>query len=181
MIVTKPGQRVVFEKPVVARYPSTRLYAMDGVAGSTVLALIGVFLGTAGTLVGQYLATRVEVQRDRQQRRDAERAERKEAISGFLAAAQRVELVLDRRGLGLPAPEDPADERLHDLWLAKKAVELTCSHETAQAAHDYTKTLHAHMRNAISPGQGATKRECRHAFMEAARDALESGRPRIRR
>ncbi|WP_349345470.1 hypothetical protein [Streptomyces rapamycinicus] len=63
--------------------------------------------------------------------------------------------------------------------LAKKAVELTCSHETAQAAH-YTKTLHAHMRNAISPGQGATKRECRHAFMEAARDALES-RPRIRR
>ncbi|MFD8387529.1 hypothetical protein ACFV2X_55240 [Streptomyces sp. NPDC059679] len=154
---------------------------MDGATGGTVLALVGVLLGTTGTLVGQYLATRVEVQRDRQQRKDVERTERKEAISVFLAAAQRVELILDRRKLGLPASDDPADERLHDLWLAKKAVELTCSHQTAQVVHDYTKALHAHMRDAVPTGQGATKRECRHAFMEAARDALESGRPRIRR
>ncbi|MEU5639637.1 hypothetical protein [Streptomyces milbemycinicus] len=154
---------------------------MDGVTGSTVLALIGVFLGTTGTLVGQHLATRVEVRRDQQQRADAGRTECKEAISGFLAAAQRVELVLDRRKLGLPAPEDPEDEKLHDLWLAKKAVELTCSHEAAQAAHDYTKALHAHMRDATATGGPPVKRERRHAFMEAAREELASGRPRIRR
>ncbi|NSC20010.1 hypothetical protein FM076_01825 [Streptomyces albus subsp. chlorinus] len=109
---------------------------MNGVAQGTVLALVGVLVGTAGTLLGQYMTTRVEERRDRRQRMDARRAERKEAVLGFLAAAQRVELVLDRRELGLPAPDDPADEKLHDLWLAKKAVELACSHETAQAAHD---------------------------------------------
>lgn len=143
--------------------------------------MIGVLLGTAGALVGQHLATRVEVQRDQRQRADAERTERKEAILSFLAAAQRVELILDRRKLGLPDPEDPEDEKLHDLWLAKKAVELVCSQEAAQTAHDYTNALHAHMRNTIATGQSPTKRECRYAFMEAARDGLESGRPRIRR
>ncbi|GAA5704950.1 MULTISPECIES: hypothetical protein [Streptomyces] len=34
---------------------------MDGVTGGTVFALIGVLLGTVGALVGQHLATRVEV------------------------------------------------------------------------------------------------------------------------
>ncbi|OEJ36296.1 hypothetical protein BGK72_38710 [Streptomyces agglomeratus] len=100
---------------------------------------------------------------------------------GFLAAAQRVELILDRRQLGLPTSEDSADEKLHDLWLAKKAVELTCAYDTAQAAHDYTTVLHTHMRNTISSEQNLAKRESRAAFMEAARNALESGRPRIRR
>ncbi|MFJ9712101.1 hypothetical protein [Streptomyces sp. NPDC101234] len=131
--------------------------------------------------MGQYLATRLEVQRDRRQRTDAERAERKEAILGFLAAAQRVELILDRRELGLQTSEDPADEKLHDLWLAKKFVELACIHETAQAAHDYTTVLHTLMRNTVPSEQSSAKREYRHAFMEAARTALESGRPRIRR
>ncbi|GAA1100609.1 hypothetical protein GCM10009577_23410 [Streptomyces javensis] len=143
--------------------------------------MIGVLLGTVGTLVGQHLATRVEEQRDQRQRADAERSERKEAILGFLAAAQRVELILDRRKLGLAAPEDPEDEKLHDLWLAKKAVELVCSHEAAQAAHDYTDALHVCMRNTVVTGQSTSKRERRYAFMEAARDGLESGRPRIRR
>ncbi|MCX4826088.1 hypothetical protein OG883_41195 [Streptomyces sp. NBC_01142] len=154
---------------------------MDGVTGGTVFALIGVLLGTVGALVGQHLATRVEVQRDRQHRTDAVRTERKEAILGFLAAAQRVELILDRRELGLPAPEDPQDEKLHDLWLAKKAVELACSHDTGQAAHDYTKALHAHMRNTVVPEQAPRTRDYRYAFMEAARGALESGRPKIQR
>lgn len=154
---------------------------MDGATGGTVFALIGVLLGTVGAFAGQHLATRVEVQRDRQQRTDGVRAERKEAILGFLAAAQRVELILDRRELGLPAPDDPQDEKLHDLWLTKKVVELACSHDTGQAAHDYTRALHVHMRNTVAPVQASSKRDYRYAFMEAARDALESGRPRIRR
>ncbi|WP_189135312.1 hypothetical protein [Wenjunlia tyrosinilytica] len=99
----------------------------------------------------------------------------------FLAAAQRVELILDRQELGLPTTEDPADEKLHDLWLAKKAVELTCAHETAQAAHDYTRALHTRMRNTAASEQSPAKREYRYAFMEVARNALESGRPTIRR
>lgn len=176
------GPCIGLDLPSLTRHPSSTMYDVNGVTGSTVLALVGVLLGTAGTLLGQHLAARVEIRRDQQQRADAERAERKEAILGFLAAAQSAELILDRRDRGLPAAEDPEDEKLHDLWLAKKAVELVCSHETAQAAHDYTDALHSHMRNS-SPqgGRSPVKRERRYAFMEAARDALEGGRPRLRR
>ncbi|MFD7911570.1 hypothetical protein ACFV30_12655 [Streptomyces sp. NPDC059752] len=124
--------------------------------------------------MGQHLATRVEVRRDQQRQGETERAERKEAILGFLAAAQRVELVLDRRVLGLPAADEPEDEILHAMWLAKKSVELVCSHEVAQAAHDYTEALHQIMRNVVEHGQIPTKRERRYAFMEAARNALSS-------
>ncbi|MFE9612579.1 hypothetical protein [Streptomyces sp. NPDC006012] len=152
---------------------------MDGVTGGTVLALAGVLLGTSGTLVGQYLATRVERQRDRGQRAALQRAERKTAIVDFLTAAQRVELILDRREIGLLVTEDPADEKLHDLWLAKKTLELTCSHETAQAAQDYTQALHIRMRGAVPPQGEPTKREYRHSFMEAARKALGSSGPGI--
>ncbi|WP_432039925.1 hypothetical protein [Streptomyces cucumeris] len=154
---------------------------MDGITGGTVLALLGVFLGTVGTLIGQHLTTRVEVQRDHRQRADTERAERKDAILGFLTAAQRVELILDRRKLGLPSPDDPDDEKLHDLWLAQKSVELVCSWEVARLAHEFTTVLHTLIRTSPSDGRGAGKRERRHAFMEAARGELEGGRPHVRR
>ncbi|MCP3822537.1 hypothetical protein NLX86_31975 [Streptomyces sp. A3M-1-3] len=126
--------------------------------------------------MGQHLATRDEVRRDQQRRGETERAERKEAILGFLAAAQRVELVLDRRSLGLPSADEPEDETLHALWLAKKAVELVCSHEAAQAAHDYTEALHQIMRD-VAAGQDPTKRERRYAFMETARSQQVSPGP----
>ncbi|MEU0843202.1 hypothetical protein ABZ370_27490 [Streptomyces sp. NPDC005962] len=154
---------------------------MDGVADGTVLALIGVLLGTAGTLIGQHLANRVEVQRGHRHRADVARAERKEAISGFLKAVQRVELVLDRRKLGMPTLDDPEDEKLHELWLAKKAVELVCSTEVSQAAHDYTTLLHTLMRTPDDRGRSPVKRERREVFMEVAREELESGRARLRR
>ncbi|GAA2447282.1 hypothetical protein [Streptomyces macrosporus] len=149
------------------------------------MTLAGVLLGTAGTLTGQYMTTRVELRRDRRQREEAEHAERKEAVMGFLAAAQRVELALDRRDLGFPDGDDggaaAGDERLHDLWLAKKTVELVCSHETAQAAHDYTLALHRLVRDESADAGTLGKRERRHAFMEAARRELGADRPALRR
>jgi hypothetical protein len=54
---------------------------------STVLPLAGVALGAASTLVGQYLALRGGAPRDAAQRAAEQRAERKEAIIGFLSAA----------------------------------------------------------------------------------------------
>ncbi|MER7468228.1 hypothetical protein [Streptomyces sp. NPDC097981] len=147
----------------------------------TVLTLLGVLLGTMGTLVGQHLATRVEIRRDLQRRVETERAECKEAILIFLAAAQKVELVLDRRSLGLPTADEPEDQLLHALWLAEKAVELVCSHEVAQAARGYTEALHQIVRDVAANGQVPTKRECRLAFVEAARIGLGSVRPQLRR
>jgi hypothetical protein len=57
---------------------------------ATILPLAGVALGSAGTLVGQYLTTRVTVRREEREQAAAERAERKEAIMGFLSSAQTV-------------------------------------------------------------------------------------------
>lgn len=130
-----------------------------------------------GTLVGQHLATRLELRRDLQRRGESERAERKEVILMVLAAAQKVELVLDRRSLGLPAAADePEDQILHALWLAEKAVELVCLHEVAQAARDYTEALHRIIRDVVADDRAPTKRERRLAFVELARSELGSDR-----
>ncbi|MFF1416002.1 hypothetical protein ACFVX6_40615 [Streptomyces sp. NPDC058289] len=121
------------------------------------------------------------MRRDLQRRVEAERAERKEVILTFLAAAQKVELVLDRRSLGLPAADEPEDQILHALWLAEKAVELVCLPEVAQAARRYTEALHQIVRDVTVNGQAPTKGACRLAFVEAARSGLGSDRPQLRR
>ena len=139
---------------------------------SSILPLAGVALGSTGTLVGQYLITRVDVRRERRERVTAERAERKETILAFLSAVQTVELLLDRSTGGRPLADDDAWDHLHDLWLAKKSCELVCSADLAQAAHDYTLTLHGLLRSESASEEPAAKRERRYAFMEAARREL---------
>ncbi|WP_460356976.1 hypothetical protein [Actinoallomurus acanthiterrae] len=140
---------------------------------ATLLPLAGVALGSGGTLVGQYLTTRVDARRQRREQLAAERGERKEAILGFLSAAQSVELLLDGQAFTGRHPEDDeVMDQLHALWLAKKSCELVCSAELAQAAHDYTLALHRLVRGE-SRTEGATpKGELRWAFMETARREL---------
>ncbi|GGU42296.1 hypothetical protein [Streptomyces lavendofoliae] len=154
---------------------------METLTGGTALALAGVLLGTLGTLIGQHLATRVESRRHQWERAATERAERKAAIMDFLGSAQRIELVLDRRTLGPAEPCGADEEALHELWLAKKSVELVCGHETAQAAQDYAEALHIRVRNGAADAPRSAKRERRHAFMEAARGELGSGGTRLKR
>ena len=50
----------------------------------TVLPLAGVAIGACGTLLGQHLALRVDEHRETAKRVSDQRAERKEAIIGFL-------------------------------------------------------------------------------------------------
>jgi hypothetical protein len=139
---------------------------------ATILPLAGVALGSAGTLVGQYLTTRVTVRREEREQAAAERAERKEAIMGFLSSAQTVEALLDRCRDDLPLTGDEARDDLHALWLSKKGCELVCSGRLAQAAHDYTLTLQHLVLRGLPGEVSAAKREHRHAFMEAARKEL---------
>ncbi|GAA4630338.1 hypothetical protein GCM10023196_055300 [Actinoallomurus vinaceus] len=147
---------------------------------ATLLPLAGVALGSGGTLIGQYLTTRVDVRRQQREQLVAERGERKEAILGFLSAAQSVELLLDGHDFAGRRPEDDeVMDRLHGLWLAKKACELVCSAEVAQAAHDYTLALHRLVR-AEAPVK-TSKGELRHAFMETARRELGVADPHLRR
>lgn len=139
---------------------------------ATILPLAGVALGSASTLVGQYLTTRVTVRKDHREQLTAERAERKEAMLAFLSSAQSVESLLDRCRNDLPLDNDEARDELHALWLSKKACELVCSGLLAQAAHDYTLTMQDLVLRG-RPGEVSTlKRELRHAFMEAARKEL---------
>ena len=57
----------------------------------TVLPLAGVIIGACGTLLGQHLAMRVDVRHEADRRASDQRAERKDAIIGFLSATERVE------------------------------------------------------------------------------------------
>lgn len=139
---------------------------------ATILPLVGVALGSAGTLVGQYLTTRVAIRREQREQLTAERAERKEAILAFLSSAQSVELLLDRNPGNQSHDDSEAQDQLHALWLAKKACELVCSTQLAQAAHDYTRTLHDLVRSGIPMEQPTPKRDLRYAFMETARREL---------
>jgi hypothetical protein len=142
---------------------------------ATVLPLAGVILGSASTLLGQYLALRGGARRDAAQRAAAQRAERKEAIIGFLTASERVE-----QQRGQLAPQERADagqvkELMHTLWLAKKVIELVCSGEVAQAAHDYTLELNNGSRKFIggeSKGLSLHEEKLRVEFLEAARQEL---------
>ncbi|MEV5570725.1 hypothetical protein AB0L06_11785 [Spirillospora sp. NPDC052269] len=139
---------------------------------TTVLPLAGVVLGSAGTLVGQYLSTRVEARRTRFEQDKAERSERKEALMEFLSAAQQVEMCLDRLSMGEQLDESEVWKQLHLLWLAKKVPELVCSPSTAQAAHDYTFALDGLVRGRSAAEGAPAKRELRFAFIEAARQEL---------
>jgi hypothetical protein len=153
---------------------------------STVLPLAGVILGSASTLTGQYLALRGGARREAAQRAAAERAERKEAIIGFLTATERVEQQRGQlAGKGTRVSEQVI-EQMHAVWLAKKVIELVCSAEVAQAAHDYTRELNSGSkelrRNGGTGGLSARERELRAAFLEAARRELGyTGEPLHRR
>ncbi|RFS86805.1 hypothetical protein D0T12_00500 [Actinomadura spongiicola] len=148
---------------------------------TTVLPLAGVVLGSAGTLIGQYLSTRVEARRARFEQASAERSERKAALLEFLSAAQQVELCLDRLSMGEQLDDSERWQHLHALWLAKKVPELVCSSPVAQAAHDYTAALHALLRGQ-AVGEGTpSKRDLRFAFLEAARRELGTADEPLRR
>jgi len=157
---------------------------------ASVLPLVGVALGTAGALFGQRFTTRAQLQRDSLQRVEAQRAERKEAIIGFLSAAERIEKLRGKMAHdGGPSEGADVGELTHALWLAKKIIELVCSAQLAQAAQDYTRELDrctwelvgkkwTGASRALSPRE----HELRVEFMEAARRELGyAGEPLQRR
>ncbi|MFG2043335.1 hypothetical protein [Dactylosporangium sp. NPDC048998] len=144
---------------------------------AVILPLVGVVLGTAGTLTGQYLATRNERRRHDAQLAAAARAERKQAITEFLSAAQRVELQIDNaHHRGIAADPHALDQLLHELWLSKKLLELVCGRPTASAAHAFTTTLE-NMSRGGRTDLGPRQRSTRAVFMESARAELGAAGP----
>jgi hypothetical protein len=153
------------------------IVVMSGASvGSAVLPLAGVVLGLASTLVGQYLALRGGARRDAAQRAAGQRAERKEAIVGFLGAGERIEQQRGQLAAGEGSDLEQVTEQVHAVWLAKKVIELVCSGEVARAAHDYRRELNYGSKEFVagggSGGLSGRERELRAAFLEAARREL---------
>jgi hypothetical protein len=156
---------------------------------STVLPLVGVVIGASGTLLGQHLALRVDARREAAQRAADQRAERKDAIIGFLSATERVEQHRGQRAAKPDRGSSPLIELMHAVWLAKKIIELVCSGELAQAAQDYTLELNRTSKELGSSGTGqrpaglsARERQLRAEFMEVARLEMGyAGEPLLRR
>lgn len=150
-----------------------------GTIGAVALPLVGVLLGTLGTLTGQYLATRGDLKRHTAELAAAARAERKQSIVDYLASAQRVEQVIDNAlHRQVRADSDAVDLVLHNLWLAKKLLELVCSYELASAAHTFTSTLE-NLARSRPAGLTERQRADRAEFMEAARRELGISGPRL--
>ena len=156
---------------------------------STVLPLVGVAIGACGTLLGHHMAMRGDARREAARHASDRRAERKDAIIGFLTATERVE---QHRGQMATEPGlDPVAlvELMHAVWLAKKIVELVCSGTLAQAAQDYTLQLNLSSQELVSHGTGRRspaltdrERQFRAEFMETARRELGfAGEPLLRR
>jgi hypothetical protein len=155
----------------------------------TVLPLAGVVIGACGTLLGQHLAMRVDARREADRRASDQRAERKEAIIGFLSATERVE---QHRGQLAVEPDYDAGaliELMHAVWFAEKLIELVCSGALAQAAQDYTRELNrasqelrSYNSSRMSPALSAREQQLRAEFMETARRELGyAGEPLLRR
>jgi hypothetical protein len=155
----------------------------------TILPLAGVVVGACGTLLGQHQALRVDARREVAKRASDQRAERKDAVIGFLSATERVE---QHRGqLALEPGHHGGDliELMHAVWLAKKIIELVCSGTVAQAAQDYTLELNRASQELRprgtgrpSPALSTRERQLRAESMEAARRELGyAGEPLLRR
>ena len=139
---------------------------------SAVLPLAGVAIGTTGALIGQFLTARFASRTEAQRIWAERRAERKESIMKFLDAAQDVELLLDETREDRPLAAPAARERLHRLWLEKKRVELVCSTQFAQAAHNYARVLNTFARDERINRHSDVDADFRTRVMELARTEL---------
>jgi hypothetical protein len=144
---------------------------MSGVSvGATMLPLAGVIVGA------------IDVRRDALQRAAAQRAERKEAIIGFLNATDRIEQHWERLAAHNAKTMNKIAELLHNMWLAKNIIGIVYSGELAQAAHDYALELNRLAQEWRSTGQSSREVQPRTAFLEAARREMGyTGEPLKRR
>lgn len=142
-----------------------------GVSGA-IFSLVGVLIGSSTALLGQYLVARVQARTEAFEREELRRTERKETIVAFLAAAQRVESLIDALRREEVIDREAATGPMNDVWLAKKVAELVCSLEFAQAAHNYAATLEVYLLDTTTDRWSDRKRSDRWEALESARRDL---------
>jgi hypothetical protein len=142
---------------------------------SSLLPLAGVALGSAGTFLGQYLATRETKKQARAGAVARLRAERKEAILSFLDACQRVEAAAEDLYLKHDRDEMTIPALTHKMWLQQKYIDIICGRTLRDRAFLLAERLHsaAYTRPDIPVWDWVNER--RAPFLEAAR--IELGEP----
>jgi hypothetical protein len=122
---------------------------------TSVFTLAGVALGSAGTIVVQYLATRESRRAAKAAARDALRSEREKAMMAFLDSCQRAEAAAEARAYGKDQPADP-DALKQDLWYQQKCLQLIAGEHVRSASYDYANQLTTALFNAAPTGKAIT-------------------------
>jgi hypothetical protein len=139
---------------------------------SSLLPLAGVALGSAGTFLGQYLATR-ETKKQARAAADARlRAERKEAILAFLDACQKVEAAAEDLYQKHDRDEATVPALTHYMWLQQKYVDIICGPMLRNTAFLLTERLHSAAYTRPDTPVWEWVNERRGPFLEAARIEL---------
>jgi hypothetical protein len=148
---------------------------MDWVTvSSTIFPLVGVVIGASGSIVAQYLATRVTKQQDGAKRVADLRRERKEAVRDFLDTTQAVERAAEHRFIHGDHGESPGP-LTHRMWYSQKCIEIVGTPQLRQATLDYawrlSEAIYKEVPDDMNVWDFITDR--RDPFLEAARRELD--------
>ncbi|WP_052390756.1 hypothetical protein [Streptomyces sp. NRRL B-24484] len=141
---------------------------------TTVLPLVGVALGAAGSFAAQYLVTRETKKQASRAAQAALRAERKEAILAFLDVCQRVERAAEHRFQNDNAFVEGSPELTHEMRFRQKCLDLVAGRHLGGTALDFTDCLTAAAYGRVPAGKDVWTfiKEGRTPFMEAAKAEL---------
>ncbi|MFE3162969.1 hypothetical protein [Streptomyces sp. NPDC059224] len=126
--------------------------------------LLGTLIGSAGTIITQYVTNRTVERSARRARAEQVRAERKAAIQDFVEVYQRIERVISDGG-------DRPSELIHRMWSLRNNLMLVASEELHDAASDLANALGDTYWHGTPDGSKPWKHlgGVRHRFLEAAR------------
>ncbi|MET9486714.1 hypothetical protein [Nocardia sp. NPDC006630] len=143
---------------------------------SIVGPLVGVAIGTVGTLTAQFMAMHTNSALSRASHRLTLRADRRDAIYAFLDAAQVADEVADLKHLGKGFDENQAREAMHQTWFRYKCIEVIGSAELRSRALAYTFRMNESVWGDLPTGQTVWTfmKEHREPFLEAARVELDA-------
>lgn len=147
---------------------------MSSGLAATVLPLVGVVLGSAGTFSGQYLATRETKKQAKASAVAVGRAELKDEVLKFLEACQRVEQAAEDRFMNGNQFVEGSPQLTHEMWLRQKIIDLIATRRIRDTAYQFTDRLMGAAYGRVPDGVAVWDfvTEKREPFMDAVRDAL---------
>lgn len=160
--------------------------------GPAVFSLLGVALGTTGSLLGVYYAQRSAREQARLQHAAAIRTERRDIYLEYLHAVENSWSLLDglwgRQPLtsvdGHPLGEDDVDReaalRNHEVWYHQQKLALVAPDAVKHAALKLTQAMYnaTFHRERVAEEHWRYMDPIQEAFLQAARDDLEVRLPR---